>query len=114
MRFVVFAVGGGAVERLGAVERGGLLVYVYVYMCAHKETGCKGTKIISYMQIYEEKSAENLNFARDLRGFEGIEMVDWENYSDYRSIIAIIVLGLGNHFKGNQKSGSRLLEQPDV
>jgi len=49
-----------------------------MYTYTHKETGCKSTKKISYMQIYEEKSAEFLNFvrffvdfARDLRGFEG-------------------------------------------
>jgi len=35
-------------------------------MCAHKETGCKGTQKIPYMQIYEEKSAENVDFAREI------------------------------------------------
>jgi hypothetical protein len=44
------------------------------------------------MQIYEEKSAENLNFVREMRGFESKEWMDWENYNDDKSIIAIIVL----------------------
>jgi len=44
------------------------------------------------VQIYEEKSADFLNFVREKRSFEGIEMVDWENYRDDKSIIAIIVL----------------------
>ena len=44
------------------------------------------------MQIYEEKSAEFLNFARDLLCFESKEWMDWENYRDDKSIIAIIVL----------------------
>ena len=57
-----------------------------MYMCAHKETGCKGTKKNSYMQIYEGKSAENLNFARDLRGFESKEWLDWENYENARQL----------------------------
>ena len=34
------------------------------------------------MQIYEEKSAEFLNFVREMRGFESKEVVDWENYRD--------------------------------
>ncbi len=68
------------------------LVRTYVYMCAHKETGCKGTKKFSYMQIYEGKSAEFLNFVRDLRGFESKEWMDWENYNDDKSIIEIIDL----------------------
>ena len=41
------------------------------------------------MQIYEEKSAEFLNFvrffvdfARKMRGFESKEALNWENYSD--------------------------------
>lgn len=42
------------------------------------------------MQIYEGKSAEFLNFAREMRGFESKEVVDWENYSDDKSIILII------------------------
>ena len=45
------------------------------------------------MQIYEEKSAEFVDFAREMRGFESKEVVDWKNYSDYKSIIAIIVFG---------------------
>ena len=45
------------------------------------------------MQIYERKSAENVDFASEMRGFERIEMVDWENYRDDKSIIAIIVFG---------------------
>jgi len=52
-------------------------------MCAHKETGCKGTKKNSYIQIYERKSAENLNFVRKIGGFEGYEALDWENYNDH-------------------------------
>ena len=63
-----------------------------MYMCAHKETGCKGTKKNSYMQIYEGKSAEFLNFVREMGGFESKEWLDWENYRDDKSIIAIIVL----------------------
>lgn len=43
--------------------------YAYVYTCTHSNSSRKGTKKNSYMQIYEEKSAENLNFVRDLRGF---------------------------------------------
>lgn len=42
------------------------------------------------MQIYEEKSAEFLNFAREIGGFESKEWMDWENYSDDKSIILII------------------------
>jgi hypothetical protein len=38
-------------------------------MYAHKETGCKGTKKIPYMQIYMGKSFENVDFAREMRGF---------------------------------------------
>ena len=58
------------------------LVRTRMYTYTHKETGCKGTKKISYMQIYEAKSVDFLNFARDLRGFENKEVVDWENYRD--------------------------------
>ena len=32
---------------------------------------------------------EFLNFARDLRGFESKEWLDWENYNNYKSIILI-------------------------
>lgn len=45
------------------------------------------------MQIYGEKSAEFLNFVSLLGGFEEIEWMDSENYSDDKSIIAIIVFG---------------------
>ena len=69
------------------------LVRTYVYMCAHKETGCKGTKKFWNMQIDEEKSAKYFSFARDLACFGEIEWMDSENYNDYKSIIAIIVLG---------------------
>ena len=69
------------------------LVRTYVYMCAHKETGCKGTKKNWDVQIYEEKSADFLNFASEIGGFESKEVVDWENYRDDKSIIAIIVFG---------------------
>ena len=44
------------------------------------------------MQIYMGKSAKYYIFAREMRGFESKEVVDWENYSDDKSIIAIIVL----------------------
>ena len=30
------------------------------------------------MQIYEEKSAEFLNFVSEMRGFESKERMDWE------------------------------------
>ena len=40
-----------------------------MYMCAHKKTGCKGTKKNWDVQIYERKSAEFLNFAREMGGF---------------------------------------------
>ena len=43
--------------------------YVYVHTCTHSNSSRKITKKNSYMQIYEGKSAENLNFVRDLRGF---------------------------------------------
>ena len=59
-------------------------------MCAHNDLGCKGTKKISYIQIYEGKSAEFLNFVREMRGFESKEWMDWENYRDDKSIILII------------------------
>ena len=68
------------------------LVRTYVYMCAHKEIGCKGTKKNSYMQIYEEKSAEFVDFASEMGGFESKEWMDSENYSDDKSIIAIILV----------------------
>lgn len=42
----------------------------YMYMCAQKKSGCKGTKKNPYIQIYGEKSAEFLNFVRKLDGFE--------------------------------------------
>ena len=41
--------------------------------------------------MYMQKNEIFLNFVRDLRGFASKEVVDWENYSDYKSIIAIIV-----------------------
>ena len=34
------------------------------------------------MQIYEEKSAEFVDFAREMGSFESKEVVDWENYSN--------------------------------
>ena len=49
------------------------LVRTRMYTYTHKETGCKGTKKNSYMQIYEEKSAENVNFVREMGGFDRIE-----------------------------------------
>ena len=70
-----------------------------MHTCAQYKSGGKGTKKIPYMQIYEEKSAEFLNFVSEMRGFESKEVVDWENYNDYKSIIAIIVLGLGNNLR---------------
>ena len=42
-----------------------------MYVYAHNDLGCKGTKKKSYMQIYEEKSAEFVDFARDLACFGG-------------------------------------------
>ena len=42
------------------------------------------------MQIYEGKSAEFLNFVKEMGGFESKEVVDWENYRDDKSIILII------------------------
>lgn len=42
------------------------------------------------MQIYEEKSAEFVDFARGMGGFESKEVPDWENYNDDKSIILII------------------------
>lgn len=53
------------------------------------------------MQIYEGKSADFLNFVREKRSFEGIEMVDWENYRDDKSIILIIIVTK----KGREKYG---------
>ncbi len=53
------------------------------------------------MQIYERKSAENLNFAREMRGFESKERKEWEilrefNYGDI-AIDRISIRGsLGN------------------
>ena len=58
------------------------LVRMHVYMCAHKETGCKGTKKIPYTQIYMGKSFIFVNFASKKRSFESKEVVDWENYRD--------------------------------
>lgn len=34
------------------------------------------------MQIYGEKSEKNVDFAREMRGFESKEWMDSENYSD--------------------------------
>ena len=45
------------------------------------------------MQIYMGKSFKNVDFASEMRGFGEIEWMDSENYSDYKSIIAIIVFG---------------------
>ena len=45
------------------------------------------------MQIYGEKSEKYFIFAREMRGFGEIEWMDSENYSDDKSIIAIIVFG---------------------
>ena len=54
------------------------------YMCiyAHKDCGCKVTKKIPYKQIYMGKSFKNIDFVREMRGFESKEVLDWENYSD--------------------------------
>ena len=46
--------------------------------------------------MYMQKNEIFLNFVREMRGFESKEWLDWENYNDYKSIITIIVLGLGN------------------
>jgi len=67
-----------------------LYAYVYVYMCAHKKSGCKGTKKIPHMQIYMGNFFKNIDFASEMRGFESKEVVDWENYRDDKSIILII------------------------
>ena len=45
------------------------------------------------MQIYGEKSAKYFIFVGLLGGFEEIEWMDSENYSNDKSIIAIIVFG---------------------
>ena len=37
-----------------------------------------------------ENSSDFLNFVSEMRGFESKEVVDWENYRDDKSIIAII------------------------
>ena len=59
-----------------------LLVRTYMYMCAHKKTGCKGTKKFWHIQMYMQKNEIFLNFVRGMGGFEGIEWMDSENYSD--------------------------------
>ena len=51
------------------------------------------------MQAYEENFAIFLYFVREMGGFESKEVVDWENYSDYKSIIAIIVFFWGKKKK---------------
>ena len=38
------------------------------------------------MQIYWEKSAEYFSFARESGDFEGIRMMDGENYRDYKRL----------------------------
>lgn len=43
--------------------------YVYVHTCTHSNSSRKITKKNSYMQIYKEKSAEFLNFVREMGGF---------------------------------------------
>ena len=43
------------------------------------------------MQIYMGNSFKNVDFAREIGGFEGKLVLDWENYSDDKSIIEIIV-----------------------
>lgn len=40
-----------------------------------------------------ENSSDFLNFVSKSRGFESKEWLDWENYRDDKSIIAIIVFG---------------------
>ena len=45
------------------------------------------------MQIYGEKSEKYFVFAELLGSFEEIEWMDSENYSNDKSIIAIIVFG---------------------
>ena len=42
-----------------------------MYVCAHNDLGCKGTKKFWNMQIDEEKSAKYFSFARDLACFGG-------------------------------------------
>ena len=76
-------------------------MYVYVHTCTHSNSSRKGTKKNSYMQIYEGKSAEFLNFVREMGGFESKEVVDWENYRDDKSIILIILVTK----KGREKYG---------
>lgn len=49
--------------------------YVYVHTCTQSNSSRKGTKKNSYMQIYERKSAEFLNFVREMGGFESKEVV---------------------------------------
>jgi len=43
------------------------------------------------MQIYEEKSAEFIDFATKLACFGENTGADWENFRDYMSIILIII-----------------------
>ncbi len=70
MRFV----GCGAIRRgFGAVR----YVYVYVHTCTHSNSSRKSTKKFSYMQIYEEKSAEFVDFATKLACF------DWNVVPNY-------------------------------
>ena len=42
--------------------------------------------------MYMQKNEIFVNFVSEMRGFESKEMVDWENYNDYKSIILIILV----------------------
>ena len=44
------------------------------------------------MQIYMGKSFKNVDFVTKWEVFESKEVVDWENYRDYKSIILIIIV----------------------
>lgn len=46
-----------------------LLVRTYMYMCAHKKTGCKGTKKNPYIQIYMGNSFKNVDFVTKISNY---------------------------------------------
>ena len=51
--------------------------------------------------MYMQKNEIFLNFVREMGGFESKEWLDWENYSDDKSIILIILVTK----KGREKYG---------
>ena len=48
----------------------GALVRTRMYTYTHKETGCKGTKKIPYMQIYMGNSFKNVDFVTKISDLE--------------------------------------------